>query len=124
MFFIDQIAEKTIASAINEGKLDDLAGKGKPLILDDDSDVPESLRLGYRVLKNAGYLPPEIEERQQALKFCDLLNAATNNVPRAEQQRTPEVAAIYDKLQALELRMRIKGIDTRFIHHYLHKLSL
>lgn len=124
MFFIDQLAERTINSAIKEGKLEGLSGKGKPLVLDDDSDVPESLRLGYRVLKNAGYLPPEIEERQQALKFCDLLNAATNNVPHAEQQRTPEVAAIYDKLQALELRMRIKGIDTRFIHHYLHKLSL
>jgi hypothetical protein len=34
-------------------------GSGEPLTLDDDSHVPAELRAGYRLLKNAGCLPPE-----------------------------------------------------------------
>ncbi len=58
---LDFIAEQRIAEAIENGDFDDLPGSGKPLELDDDSLVPEELRLAYRVLKNAGFVPPEIE---------------------------------------------------------------
>jgi hypothetical protein len=58
---LDFIAEQRIAKAIENGDLDDLPGSGKPLELDDDSLVPEELRLAYRILKNAGFVPPEIE---------------------------------------------------------------
>jgi|SRR5918992_273566 hypothetical protein len=55
------IAERRIAEAIAQGELDDLPGAGQPLELDDDSLVPEELRLAYRILKNAGFVPPEVE---------------------------------------------------------------
>ena len=55
------IAERRIAEAIAQGELDDLPGAGQPLALDDDSLVPEELRLAYRILKNAGFVPPEVE---------------------------------------------------------------
>ena len=42
-----------------------MPGEGRPLELDDDSLVPEELRLAYRVLKNAGYVPPEVEARRE-----------------------------------------------------------
>lgn len=58
---LDFIAERKIAEAIANGDFDDLPGSGKPLELDDDSLVPEELRLAYRILKNAGFVPPEIE---------------------------------------------------------------
>lgn len=58
---LDFIAEQRIAEAIENGDFDDLPGSGKPLQLDDDSLVPEELRLAYRVLKNAGFVPSEIE---------------------------------------------------------------
>ena len=58
---LDFIAEKRIAEAIANGDFDDLPGSGKPLELDDDSLLPEELRLAYRILKNAGFVPPEIE---------------------------------------------------------------
>ncbi|HUQ75043.1 MAG TPA: DnaJ family domain-containing protein [Burkholderiales bacterium] len=57
----DQIAEQKIAEAIARGELDDLPGAGRPLELDDDAHVPEDLRVAYRILKNAGYVPPEAE---------------------------------------------------------------
>lgn len=58
---LDFIAEQRIAEAIENGDFDDLPGSGKPLQLDDDSLVPEELRLAYRVPKNAGFVPSEIE---------------------------------------------------------------
>jgi Domain of unknown function (DUF1992) len=57
----EAIAEKKIAEAIARGELDDLPGAGKPLELDDDAHIPEDLRVAYRILKNAGYVPPEVD---------------------------------------------------------------
>ena len=57
----DQIAERKIAEAIERGEFKDLPGAGKPLELDDDAHVPEDLRAAYRILKNAGYIPPEAQ---------------------------------------------------------------
>ena len=61
----DAIAEKKIAEAIARGELDDLPGAGKPLELDDDANVPEELRVAYRILKNAGFVPPEVESLRE-----------------------------------------------------------
>jgi len=58
---LEFLAEQRIAEAIAKGELDDLPGAGRPLALDDDAHVPEELRLAYRILKNAGYVPPELE---------------------------------------------------------------
>src|SRR5688500_11492828 len=57
----DLLAEQKIAEAIARGELDNLPGAGRPLQLDDDALVPEELRLAYRILKNAGFVPPEVE---------------------------------------------------------------
>jgi hypothetical protein len=58
---LEFIAEQRIAEAIAKGELDDLPGAGRPLDLDDDALIPEELRLAHRILKNAGYVPPELE---------------------------------------------------------------
>lgn len=62
-----------MSAAIERGELDDLQGQGKPLVLDDDSAIPEELRAGYRILKNAGYLPAELERRQEIRRIEVLL---------------------------------------------------
>ena len=61
----DEIAERKIAEAIARGELNDLPGEGKPLQLDDDANVPEDLRVAYRILKNAGYVPPEVDSLRE-----------------------------------------------------------
>ena len=61
----DAIAERKIAEAIARGELDDLPGAGKPLELDDDSNVPEDLRVAYRILKNAGFVPPQVDSLRE-----------------------------------------------------------
>ncbi len=75
MWLIDKIAEQRIIEACEKGEFNRLAGSGKPVNLGDDSCVPESLRAGYRLLKNAGYLPPELHARKEIANVQQLLLA-------------------------------------------------
>jgi hypothetical protein len=71
----EKIVEERIRRAIEKGEFDDLPCAGEPLELEDDSSVPEELRLAYKILKNAECLPPEIELRKEIEKTEDLLAA-------------------------------------------------
>jgi hypothetical protein len=74
MLGLDNIAERKIREAIENGEFDDLPGAGKPLDMEDDSNVPEDLRLAYKILKNADCLPPELELRKEIRQMEDLLS--------------------------------------------------
>ena len=43
MSILDEWAERHIEKALKNGELSSLPGEGKPLVLDDNSHVPESL---------------------------------------------------------------------------------
>ena len=58
---LDFLVEQKLLEAVSRGEFDDLPGAGRPLNLDDDPLIPEDLRLAYRILKNAGFVPPEVE---------------------------------------------------------------
>ncbi len=73
MLLSDKLVEARIGEAIERGELDDLPGAGKPLVLDDDRHVPEELRVGYRILKNAGCIPHELELRKELHNVEQLL---------------------------------------------------
>ncbi len=45
--------------------------------MDDDSGVPQELRVAYRILKNAGYVPAEIQDRKEAVDLQLLLRQVT-----------------------------------------------
>ncbi len=72
---IEKIAEARIRDAIARGEFDDLAGKGRPLALEDLSAVPEDLRSGYLLLKNAGVLPEEMQIRKEMVTLEALVDA-------------------------------------------------
>ncbi len=73
MFLIQKLAEEKIAAAIERGEFEDLPGQGKPLELDDNRNVPEELRAAYRLLKNSGYLPPEMALQKEIREVEGLL---------------------------------------------------
>ncbi len=100
MFPIDEIAERRIAEAMDRGEFEGLPGAGKPLRLEDDSLVPEELRAGYRLLKNAGYLPEEISLRREISKIETLLNLIDEPAARDRAMR---------KLRLLETRLGLSG---------------
>ena len=70
---LESIAERKIAEALANGELDDLPGTGRPLDLDDDPLVPEDLRLAYRILKNAGFVPAEVQELNEIRQLEELV---------------------------------------------------
>lgn len=69
------IAEEKIREAMARGEFDNLPGAGRPLELEDDSMVPQDLRVAYKILKNAGCLPPEIELRKEIVTLRTLLSS-------------------------------------------------
>lgn len=88
MDFIDRIAEERIREAVEAGMFDDLPGKGQPLELEEPEGVPRELRAAYRMLKNAGALPEELELHQRRLTLGDLLRTCESDDPeRAELER-------------------------------------
>lgn len=54
-------SDEAIRAAMERGDFDNLPNKGKKLNLDDYFNTPEDLRLGFSVLKNADYVPEEIQ---------------------------------------------------------------
>lgn len=72
----ERIAEQRIREAQSRGDFDNLPGSGKPLKLDDDSRIPEDLRMAYKMLKNAGFVPPEIQIKKEIKQTRDLLEGA------------------------------------------------
>jgi hypothetical protein len=84
---ISRIAEERIRRAVEEGKFDTLSGAGKPLALEDDSFVPEDLRMAYRVLKNAGVTPPELELRNEIMSLRSLIDTIDDDKERLRKIR-------------------------------------
>ena len=83
MFSLELIAEAKIAEAVRAGAFDNLPGAGRPLDLEDDRMVPEESRLAYRILRNSGFVPAEIETRREAVSLRRLLAAATDDAEKS-----------------------------------------
>lgn len=116
MWLLDQWAERHILDAQRQGEFDNLPGSGEPLTLDEDLHVPPELRAGYRLLKNAGYLPPELQQRKEAVDLADLLKTVSRD--------EPEYEALSRRLALLELKLRQSGLSTEFLHgEYAHNLA-
>ena len=72
----DAIVERRIREAQDRGEFENLPGSGAPLALDDDPLVPEELRAAYRLLKNAGFIPPELSAHGEIRELEQLIQAA------------------------------------------------
>lgn len=84
--------------------------------MDDDSAVPAELRTGFRLLKNAGYLPAELEDRKEALNIARLLQGIGSE--------HPDYAELGKRMALLEHRLRQAGMSTDFLHgEYQRALS-
>ncbi|MFH0784300.1 MAG: DUF1992 domain-containing protein, partial [Pseudomonadota bacterium] len=81
------IAEQKITQAMQERDFNSPKWKNKPLPLDDDSFVPDDLKMAYKILKNSGYLPPEIEDRKEVKKLEDLIACTEDEHERLKQMK-------------------------------------
>jgi len=95
------IAEQRIAEAIGRGELANLPGAGRPLCLDEDALVPSDVRMAYRILRNAGFVPPELADRREAASLRSLIGLAAD-----EDERRRACA----RLALLEMRLEARGV--------------
>lgn len=95
---LKNLVESRIAKAQAEGAFENLPGQGRPLDLTEAPLVPEEVRVGNRILKNAGVVPPEVEQLKQA-------GIKENLQDSTEQTR------IRWRLIALTLALRSRGLS-------------
>jgi hypothetical protein len=110
------IVEERILEAQRKGAFDNLAGKGKPLHLEDLSCVPEDLRVAYIVLKNAHVLPPEAELLKEIHTLEDLLKYVEDGC-----ERRALVKSLQWKLIRLDLLKR-RSLPLDSVRSYGRKL--
>lgn len=82
MRLLDALVEQRIAAAAARGQFDDLPGTDTQQVLADGLLVPEEVWVANRILKNAGFVPPAVE---QLRALCDLqkeLRAVSDRVTR------------------------------------------
>ena len=75
---------------MERGEFDDLPHSGRPLSLDDDASVPEDLRLAFKILKNAGCLPPELELKKEIHSLGELIRTIGDGDERSRKERLLE----------------------------------
>lgn len=118
MNLLDQLAEAKIREAQIDGQFDDLPGAGEPLALDCNDMVEPSLRVAYRILKNSGFVPPEVAARQQ-IEHIELLLQNISDPAR----RKPLIAQLLHKLSRLPDRNLRADSRADYYHRLLDRLS-
>lgn len=111
--------EEIIQEATERGEFDNLAGAGKPLNLDkEDNPYAGDKAAGYRVLKQSGYAPPEIEllkeirrERARLEQKHNRLRARgsylrTRSVPPFESEKRAYNASVTKAVQDYDEQLR------------------
>ena len=73
--------EEKIKKSIEDGDFDDLPGMGKPLNLKDElPGLSPELKMVYKTLKNAGYMPENDDKDQNNITIQELVNSATDGM--------------------------------------------
>ena len=95
---LDRAIEEIIQAAMARGEFDNLNGQGRPQDHSDYFSMPEEDRMAYTVLRNAGYVPPEVE----LLKEIDQLRGQLAST-ELEVQRRHLIRQIDEKSLAFSL---------------------
>jgi hypothetical protein len=120
MLLFESIAEQKIREAQARGEFDDLPGAGKPLDLEEDPLIPEDVRLAYRILKNAGFVPPEVEAQREIHALEQLLERTEGG---------EDAARVLRRLELLRVKLRESRdgrglqVDGRYYRKVLARLA-
>lgn len=95
----EALVEERIKKAQKEGQFDNLEGISKPLKFE-TYHGPEELRLANKILKNAGFLPPEVELRKKISQTEQLLDNE-NIDPHQKKKVQKRLAFLLNKLDSV-----------------------
>lgn len=119
---IQTIAERKIQQAMAEGSLPDLSHwKNKPLPPDDMANVPEDLRMAYRLLKNAGYVPEEVAMQKEITRLELVLAGCTDEKEKIRQLK--RIGFLKTKLECRMGRSMELGEDGPYFNRVVDRLS-
>lgn len=99
MTLLERIAEQRIAEAEQHGELRGLRGEGQPQELDDLSGVPRELRPAYLMLRNAGFVPPELHTRRMIREVENLLDACADKEISERRRLSARLAVLQSRLE-------------------------
>ncbi|MEC0373432.1 DUF1992 domain-containing protein [Paenibacillus chibensis] len=114
MSIMSWLAEQRIHQAMEQGDFKDLAGKGKPLELEDVSHIPEDLRMSYKIMKNAGLIPEEMQLQGELIKLRNLIHLCENAGEKEKLTRT-----LTEKKLRFQMLMEQRGLSgsTAFLQY-------
>ena len=95
------IAEQRIREAIDQGLFDNSPYRGRPVRLEEYECIAPELRMAFKVLKDAGCLPPEVELRREVASLSELLDTIADGEERKRLRRE-----INDRVLRLEILRR------------------
>ncbi|MDQ7092216.1 DUF1992 domain-containing protein [Desulfosporosinus sp. PR] len=101
----DKIVEDRIQEAFRNGEFDNLPSQGKPINLDYWASLPESIRAGYMLLKNNGFVPEEVQLLKDIDELRDRLAGCSDPEEKAKLQKKLEETKLKYNLIA-ELKKR------------------
>ncbi|WP_432738576.1 DnaJ family domain-containing protein [Maridesulfovibrio sp. FT414] len=122
MYFIHAIAEAKIKEAERNGEFDDLPCKGRPIEYEDDSMIPQELRMAYKALKNAGYLPPEMQLRKDIHTALDLLEHLEDEKERYVQMQ--KVNMLFERIRSMRGRKISIDAEDEYYKSIVERITL
>ena len=103
----DEVIAKHLQESLANGELQATAGFGKPMAADEGWEAtPDALRMPFKILKNAGFVPPEVEMFQRRAALNSQVSAAADEAERD---------ALMRELSLLEqaISLRLEAMRTR-----------
>jgi len=116
-----RVVENRLAAAVNEGLFDNLAGKGKPLVWEDEALVPPSWRVAFHLLRQSGHAPAWIMLEADIRKDHEAARRAFSRAVTGREEGDPECARaalqfsqrlvhINELIDELNLRVPLPGL--------------
>jgi len=99
MNVLAELAERAILDAQAKGDFDNLRGQGQPIPLESDPFMPEHLRMAYKMLKNGGYVPEEIQTQREIRSLIECLERETDESRKMRQIQKVNLLMVKAKLR-------------------------
>ncbi len=115
MNVLADLAEQAILKAQRRGEFENLKGQGRPLDLESDPFMPEHLRMAYKMLKNAGYVPEEIQTQREIRSLIECLEQETD-----ESRKMRQIQKV--NLLLLKAKLENRGLLLEENEAYFHKV--